>query len=244
MDRKGVEKNLNRGYYNNLDENFEQAFEMSEKNFTHEELISLLKYGNIAQKQIAALKFDYVNNSEDAKILLSNLTGCDGKIREAVALKINQILNNFEDTKLFFSSICAETLADASIDINANICRLAVDSAILLKDNNDFSTKYVSKLIKFLNEALKELDKFIFRDKKYIINKQVFKLYWCLEGIKYFQEFIDEKELERILTVCSEQKEYTIREKAAQIISISNKYQNLKNKFLNDENYYVRAALN
>ena len=231
---------MNKGFYNNLDENFEQAFELSEKHFSHSELIELLKNGNIPQKQIAALKFDYVQNEQDALALLSNLTGCDGKIREAVALRTNQILNESENVKFIFSKISAEILADASIDINANICRLAIDSAILLKFDVDFSSKYTDKLLFYTKEALSELDKFIFRDKKYVINKQIFKLYWCLEGIKYFQEFIENEELKKILIKCAEQKEYTIREKAAQIIVMSEKFQNLKNKLSNDENYYVR----
>jgi hypothetical protein len=217
---------------------------MSNKEFTLKELVSLLQDGNIPQKQIAALNFDYVKTTDDAKILLSNLTGCDGKIREAVALRINQILNTSEETITIFSPIAAEKIADASIDINANICRLAVDSAIILKQDKIFAQKYVSKILVFTNQALAELDKFIFRDKKYVINKQLFKLYWCLEGIKYFQEFIDEKELEKILTICSEQKEYTIREKAAQIVATSNKFPYLENKFVNDVNYYVREAIN
>lgn len=235
---------MNEDFYNNLDENFEQACIMSEKNFSHQELIELLINGNIPQKQIAALKFDYVKTEEDAKILLKNLTGCDGKIREAVALRINQILTEDINARLIFYPISAEILADASIDINANICRLAVDSACLLKESKDFSTKYSSKLSNFARESLDELDKFIFRDKKYTINKQLFKLYWCLEGIKYFYEFIDINELKQILTESAAQKEYTIREKTAQIVNLTNEFSELETTLKNDENYYVRECFN
>ena len=85
-------KNLNKGFYIDLDTNFQEACEMSEREFSHEELIELLKNGNIPQKQIAALKLDYILNQEEANILINNLTGCDGKIREAVALKISNLL--------------------------------------------------------------------------------------------------------------------------------------------------------
>lgn len=235
---------MNNDFYKNVDENFEQAYNLSNKNYTHSELIELLKNGNIPQKQIAALKFDYVQNEEDANALLSNLTGCDGKIREAVALRINQLLNESDNVKDIFCTLSADILADATIDINANICRLAVDSAVLLKYNETFSVKYTKKLIQFTIDALDELDKFIFRDKKYVINKQLFKLYWCLDGIKYFQDYIDKTILEKILTKCVNQREYTIREKAAQVIAISNKFDNLKDKLATDENYYVRTVFN
>ena len=77
-----------------LDENFDLACELSEKNFTHEELLQMLNNGNIVERQIAALKFDKVENDVDALALMNNLTGCDGKIREAIALRINQIITS------------------------------------------------------------------------------------------------------------------------------------------------------
>jgi hypothetical protein len=47
---------LNTGFYKDLDTNFEQALKMSDVNFSHEQLISMLINGNIPEKQIAALK--------------------------------------------------------------------------------------------------------------------------------------------------------------------------------------------
>ena len=143
-----LRKNLNTGFYKNLDTNFEQALNMSEKYFSHEELLELLKNGNIPEKQIAALKFDTVNNSADVDALIANLTGCDGKIREAVALKINTLLNQDEDLCHFFNQ--AEIFADASIDINANICRLVIDTVAILKKDPIFSEKYLNKILKFI----------------------------------------------------------------------------------------------
>ena len=93
---------MNTGFYKDLDTNFEQACYLCENEFSHEELLELLKNGNIPQKQIAALKFDYVNSENDARALVSVLTGCDGKIREAAALKIFQIISSdLESRKLF-----------------------------------------------------------------------------------------------------------------------------------------------
>ena len=229
-------KDLNTGFYK--DDNFERACSLSEQSFSHEELLKMLSGGNIPEKQIAALKFDYVSSTDDAKILISNLTGCDGKIREAVALKINQLMSN--GAKEYF--IFPEIMASAAIDINANICRLIVDSAKLLNDNEEFAPKYAEAIIKYILEALDKLDSFIFRDKKYVINKQLFKLYWCLETLKDFHDRIDENLMLDILEKCAEQKEYTIREKTAQIAILSKKYNKIADKLKLDDNYYVKAV--
>lgn len=235
---------MNTGFYKDLDTNFEQAYEMSQKDFSHEELIELLKTGNIPQKQFAAMSLDGVNE-EEAEILISNLTGCDGKIREAVALKINQLLNEDEKYIKYFSKYYIP-LADATIDINGNICRLVIDSVSILKIDKNFSDKYLEKIYAFISESFKGLDEIIFRDKKYTINKQLFKLYWCLESLNLFKNSIPAEKLLPILERAAMEKEYTIREKVAHIVSgLDNEiYLPLKAALKNDENYYVREIFN
>ena len=231
---------MNNSFYDDIDTNFEKAYKMCEENFSHEELINLLKNGNIPERQIAAMKFDNITTIEDANAILSNLTGCDGKIREAAALTLKRILSDSLISREILSKISFKTLADATIDINGNICRLAIDSAILLKESKTFSKNYVSQILIYAKEAFDTIDKFIFRDKKYVINKQIFKLYWCLEALNYFYDEISDDILENVLKQASEQKEYTIREKAANIIISANKFPALADKLKNDENYYVR----
>ena len=223
-----------------LDENFDFACELSEKEFTHEELLKMLNSGNIAERQIAALKFDKVESEVDALALMNNLTGCDGKIREAVALRINQLVATEPERRSYFNFPLV--FADATIDINANICRLVVDSAKLLKKESDFTHIYVQRILEFTQDAFDELDKFIFRDKKYVINKQLFKLYWCLETLQNFYMDIEKSTLETILSKGAEQNEYTIREKVAQVVKLSGCFQELEEKLKFDENYYVRAV--
>ena len=55
-------------------------------------LINLLKSGSVAEKQAAVLKLDELHNSDDADILMSNLTDCDGKIREAVSFRLAEFI--------------------------------------------------------------------------------------------------------------------------------------------------------
>ena len=233
----------NSEYYEDLDLNFNEAYKLCKQDFSHDELLNMLKNGNIPQKQIAALKFDYINDTKDAEALITNLTGCDGKIRETVAHKINYFLINDPKTRDVFANISAEIFADATIDINGNICRLIVDSAFLLKDYEQFAKTYTKKIVQFANDALTELDKFIFRDKKYVINKQNFKLYWCLDALSGFYDYENEQTISELLKKCAVQNEYTIREKTAQIVIKSGKFDNIKEMLINDENYYVRQAL-
>lgn len=235
--------NNNSEYYDDLDKNFNAAIKLCQQEYSHQELLKMLKTGNIPQKQIAALKFDYVNDKNDAMALIDNLTGCDGKIRESVAQKINMLIQSDINTASIFAQISADAFADATVDINANICRLIVDSAFILKNYDSFSRTYTDKIIEFAKESLCELDKFIFRDKKYVINKQIFKLYWCLEALSEFYIFADNHAFAQIIEKSAAQTEYTIREKTAQIISKNSGFENIKAKLINDDNYYVRQAL-
>ena len=232
--------NLNSAFDCKFNTDFIPACEMVDKNYKHSELIAMLESGTIPQKQIAALKLDSINNIEEGKLVVSNLIGCDGKIREAVALKINQVLNKSPEVAGILNY--PEIFAKASVDINANICRLVIDSVSVLKSNKEFSEKYLEYVLKFIDETFCELDKFIYRDKKYVINKQLFKLYWCLESLKLFVKDIKPNTLEKILNRCIKEKEYTIREKVAQIVILAedNLFESIKNTLKNDENYYVR----
>lgn len=232
---------MNSGFYNDLDTNFKEALEMSKRDFLHDELINMLINGNIPQKQIAALRLDCLNSKQEADILIGNLTGCDGKIREAVALTINNLLNQNKDYALYFYHK-PEIFANATIDINGNICRLVIDSVSILKNNKGFTTTYLKYITKFISEAFDELNNFNFRDKKYTINKQLFKLYWCLETLKLFVNIIDINVLYSIIERASKEREYTIREKTAQLIKISNNkiFDSIKKELMNDDNYYVK----
>lgn len=222
---------------------FNSAVALCEKDFSHEELVSLLKNGTVIERQYGALNLDCVKNEDEAKVLLSNLVGVDGKIREVVALKIFELTKKSPD--LFFPKENFETFSNATIDIDGNVCRLAIASACNLKNNEDFSIYYAESMIKIIETALDEISKFTFRDKKYKINKQIFKIYWCLEALIDFYPFVKENELQDILEKCSDLQEYTVREKCAKILChcrLNSDMQILFDKLKNDENYYVRSV--
>lgn len=235
---------MNKVFYKNFDTNFQKACELSEKNFSHTELIKLLRYGDVMQKQIAAMHLDGIYNRSDADAIMNNLTGCDGKIREAAALTLSRLLK--EDKQVInFLKHYPEIFADASIDMNGNICRYITKCVSVLRTEPDFCDKYLKKIFSFIDEAFDGLDRIIYKDKKYVINKLLFKLYWCLEDLRLFTDTADKNILLKILTKTSNIKEYTIREKTATVLrSIDDTdFADLKEKLANDENYYVRKVL-
>lgn len=234
---------MNNCYYETLDENFEQALNLCETSHTHSELLEFLKSGNIVQKQIAALKLETINSIEDAQILVSDLVGQDGKIREAVSLRLNEFMSNPKLLPFFETKENYNIFLDAIIDINANICRNVISAISNLKNNQDFCNLFCSGLVKLTNSLLKKIEQFDFQDGKYKVNKEVFKLYWCLETIYEFWDKIPFNDLKQIILRSKDIQEYTIREKAAKILTrdfADNELLQAKEELKNDRNYYVR----
>ncbi len=234
---------MNNGYYKNLDENFIQALNFYEQNYSYEELFELLKNGNIPQKQIAALKLETIKSAKDAQIFVSNLTGQDGKIREAVSLKLEEFMSNPELLKYFKSPNNYQIFLDAIIDINGNICRNVISAISNLKNNVEFCNLFCPKLAKLTIQLLDTVEKFDFQDGKYKVNKEAFKLYWCLETIYIFYDKFNFEDLKNIILRAKNIEEYTIREKAAKILTHEFDDEELisaRNELKNDKNYYVR----
>ncbi len=236
-------QNQNNSYYKTLDENFNQALNLFEKEISHQELLDLLKNGNIAQKQIAALRIEQLNSTDDALILTQNLVGQDGKIREAVALKLLEFAENKDYLKYLNLNEIYNILLNAIIDVNSNVCRNIISVIAILKNNSDFIKYFCPELIKMTKNLIKEVEKFDFQDGKYKVNKEVFKLYWSLETIYELVEHFDIDTIKTIVKQTKEINEYTIREKTAKILSHNFKDFELieiRNILKNDKNYYVR----
>ena len=232
-------ENLNTDYYPDLDTNFKEAVNLFEKETSHEELLEFLKNGNIVEKQIAALKIDTLNSFDEALILTDNLTGQDGKIREAVSLKINEL----KDSPYLYQTKIYDKFLDAIIDINGNICRNIISTIDTMKSDNEFCKYFSDKLLGMTNELIEKVKVFDFQDGKYKVNKEVFKLYWCLEGLYHIAENTDIKALKNILFQTKNINEYTIREKTAKILSKNfedAEMLKMRAELKSDTNYYVR----
>ena len=234
---------LETGYYATVDENFNQAYKLITTEQSHAELINMLNNGNIVQKQLAALKIETIYNKEEAQILINNLTGQDGKIREAVSAKINELMHS-PDTALFFDTKAHyKVFLDAIIDINGNICRNIISAISTLKENKDFCDLFCQELSNWALALANIIKDFDFQDGKYKVNKEVFKLYWYLETIYIFANQLDFNKLKEIISITKNINEYTIREKTAKILTLNFDDSDLvlaRELLKNDTNYYVR----
>ena len=248
LDFKG-NLDLNNDYYQTLDKNFKEALNLIDKELSHNELIEFLKSGNIPQKQLGALRLNKLENSDEAEILLNNLVGQDGKIRETVSMKIKELLNN-ETYKSYFNSIDINVLSDyflaAIIDINGNICRNVLDSLGYFKQNSDFLNMFIPKLINLINDLTDKINNFDVKDGKYKVNKELFKLYWCLEAVNILYDKFSVHDLKKIIIQTKDIEEYTIREKVAKILlneTDDNELILIREELKSDTNYYVRRVL-
>lgn len=234
---------MNNSYYETLDENFKQALNLCENNYSHSELLEFLQSGNIVQKQLSALKLETINSQYEAQILVSNLVGQDGKIREAVSLRLNEFMSNPKTLVYFETPENYQIFLAAIIDINGNICRNVIGAISHLKDNENFCNQFCQELVILTKDLLGKIEKDDFFEGKYKVNKEVFKLYWCLETIYVFWDKIKFEDLKEIILRTKDIQEYTIREKAAKILTRNFSDPELlkaKEALKNDSNYYVR----
>ena len=220
-------------------EDFNTALKMYENNHSHQDLINFLKNGSIVEKQIATLKLEKLDSQEDSHIFINNLTGCDGKIREAVSFRLPEFVKKNPSFFIEYTDI----FLDAIIDINGNICRNTICAINYLKNEKVFCRDFCKKLAKYTLKLAKYVKTFNLQDGKYKVNKEVFKLYWYLETIYNFFDFMNNDDLVLIISETKDIIDYTIREKTAKILSKTGEdefFLKIREKLRNDSNYYVR----
>lgn len=241
---------MNRAFNKSFDDNFNTAMKMCECEYSHAQLIEfLLTSTEIVEKQIAALRLSEIKSSEDANVLVSNLINQDGKIREAVAFKVNELIRDSRYTEFFLNKANYDIFLQAIMDINSNVCRQIIEAVAAVKNNEPFRKYFTEILLNTILDLFLEADKMDLTDKKYILSKKNFQLYWCIETLFEFAEFLDFSRVKEILVKGGEFYDYTIREKVAKILKQGVYYghdevKELKEKLKNDENYYVRRYLN
>lgn len=232
---------MNKSLTEKYKQDFNTALNIYENSHSREYLLELLKNGSIAEKQASAIQLDKICSPKEAEIFINNLTGCDGKIREAVSFRLKEFLPQNPEFYEKFANIFLEAI----IDINGNICRNTIEAIQSLKKSPNFIKEFCPKLIKKTLQIIPPILSFDIQEGKYKINKEVFKLYWYLESVSTFVEFIAPEDLLEILTKTKNIKDYTIREKTAKILSeikISPNFDKLKEELKQDENYYVRRV--
>lgn len=215
------------------------CFESNSK-CNYDNLINLLSCESIKEKHFAVLELEEIHSEADAKLLVSNLVGQDGKIREAVAFKINEFFKNSKYAKFFINEENFAVFLQGIMDINGNVCRQICDL-----ECEEFS-KYLSEnLPSETDKILTRISELEANEKQYVISKRNFQLYWCLEALYNIIDKIEFDKIKDIILKTGEFNDYTIREKTAKILAKLDNSEvfEIKRKLKNDENYYVRRYL-
>lgn len=212
----------------------------SDSKYNYDDLINLLSSEDIKEKHFAVLELEGIRSEQDAKLLVSNLVGQDGKIREAVAFKINEFLKNPDFAKFFINEENYAVFLQGIMDINGNVCRHIC--ALDCEEFNQYLSQNLPSEINLILARIKELE---VDEKQYVISKRNFQLYWCLEALCNIIDKVEFAQIKDILLKTGEFSDYTIREKTAKIVAKldNSELDEIKEKLKNDENYYVRRYL-
>ncbi len=218
-----------------------QAVKYCETNFLHEDLINELALDNELKKQLCIILISKLNSQTEANLLVSNLTGKSGPIREAASAKILDLISDENYRRYFQGESILDVFVKAITDINPSVSRSLIE-IVKFVDNTDYLYK---NLIAEINKTLAELSE-IKQNKSYVANKKNFNLYWNLEAIISISAKINpQKELAKILEVTAMSNDYTIREKTAQVLSLFDNFifDNAKNILKYDNNIYVKKYI-
>ena len=153
--------------------------------FSQEEIISNLKEDcDDFIKIFSIINLEKINNIEETTLLFQHLTNHPTPIREAVALKLEEI---YQDN--FYNDFIKEQFLKSIIDINPNVCR-AICSLISKSEflKEDLLLELCNRISLLLDE-IKQNDTSLggFYDdaqkirKNHAKNKKLFSLYWYLE---------------------------------------------------------------
>ena len=233
---------MNNTLNTSFETDFNKALNMCEQNYSYEKLMILLSSEEILEKQAAALRLQEIKSYKDALILASNLAGQNGKVREVVAFKINELIQKENYRKFFISEQIFEKFFEGLTDINGNVCRYIIEGCLGIQE---FKKYLCNRLPEQIFKILKQIKVSNADEKQYKISKRNFQLYWCLETLYFCVEDIDLGKLKEIVIKTAEFEDYTIREKTAKILTkiSSPEFDIIKEKLKNDENYYVKRFL-
>ena len=218
----------------------DNACEFCEKDFSHDEIIEILKSGNDSEKQICLLKLNCIKNQEEADLLVFHITDHHGIIRESAANKINEFVLNKQYLNFFRNKYAADSFLKAINDVNPNICRTIIEILGTIFEDNALKNYFLENLYKRIDIVFDEIERL---KKSNWYTKKIFNLYWCLETLGEINAPTDSNLISVLEKTCSF-KEYTIREKSAFVLSkLDNSCQEitkLKENLKNDENFYVK----
>lgn len=216
----------------------EKTYELLQKDFSRNDILAAIKSDDDTVKQVALFKLETIENSDEAESLVSVLTGQSGPVREICSFKINEFLSNSDYRDFFDSEKITEQLLNALNDIIPSVARNIINVIHFIPDKENFLDKLMKRIIDI---DLSEENSVTLSNHE--ISKNTFKLYWYMEALSELltDETLnyDENSMNEILKKSYNFEDYTIREKAAKLISRISGFDEYRNCLKNDTNPYV-----
>lgn len=189
---------------------------------------------NVFDKIFSILDNDDLNSHEEFNEIISNLTNKPAPLREACAYKLEDInLDKYIDEKT------TDVILNAVVDINPNVSRSVCKT---IQKSVKLQKMLYNKLVLAINDILSQIsdNEKKSNNKSHAKNKMFFSLYWLLEALFVCIDRKCDNDIIKILHSAILFSDYTIREKAAKIISkLDNPPYELVEKLKSDTNFYV-----
>lgn len=224
-------------YENNI-KMLNEAISYCSLNLSHDELIKELSCSNDIKKQLCIIEIKKINSQKEADLLVNNLTGKSGPIREVCSFKILELISDKNYQAFFQTKEIIDILTKGITDINPSVSRNIVE-AIKYINNSDY---LINNIISEINNTLSELDS-VSKNRSYTLNKKNFNIYWNMEALINLSGKIKINDaVFNIIKITAESSDYTIREKTAKLIYELNSnilFENIINLLKTDKNIYV-----
>ena len=216
----------------------EKTYELLQKDFSRNEIFDAINSVDDTFKQAALFQLKTIENSEEAESLVSVLTGQSGPVREVCSFRINEFLSDKKYQVFFDSEEITEKLLNALNDIIPSVARNIINVISYIPNKEKFMSKLIRRI---LDIDLDEENSVTLSNHE--ISKNTFKLYWYMEALSELlaDETLeyDEKSINEILKKTYTFNDYTIREKAAKLLSRIKGFDEYKIILKNDTNPYV-----
>ncbi len=218
----------------NLTDLTEKAYDLLNQNIGYSQVIEYLQSDDLINISLALLNLEKIDNPEHLMLLINLLDSADSRIRELTSYVLNKFAIGHEYHIFFNKEKTINFLLNKITDKNPKVCKNIINILGIINNKQ--------LVIKNTVDNLKDKD-------------DTHSVYWHLEALS---EVIDSlpaadmiwDDILDILDQDSSHEEYQIREKISYIIKkaekiVLNNYRinNVKEKLVQDTNFYVRFAL-
>ena len=215
------------------------AYDWSGDEFSKEQILNVLQSADDNKKQVCLVELQDISSKEDAKTLVSVLTGQSGPVREICSAKINDFLKNEEMREFFAGEEIREILMNGLNDIIPTVARNILEVIKFVPDL-EFVKRDLLRRILDIDEEKEDVEAL----SNHEIIKQTFKLYWYLETLAEIADFCqNDEDFGAVIARYHSHSDYTIREKVAKILARVDGFEKYKGILKNDENPYVFSKL-